>query len=181
MENLPGYISLGLGFLATCAVLLVGWFSWKRRHPKEWYRGVGVIYVDGADDPWPGIEIAIDAMWFVAQEEYPDEASELMKFWIKVVPHDGVVSGFTVPTGKTRAGKQVNGTVDRTRLFGILCPRYIMVIRQLRGSSMHARDSALYHEVAEHYWPFTLRQGWNSTHDSVWHRLNNRMREVHES
>jgi hypothetical protein len=70
MDDLVGYITLGLSVLFTGGMLLVGWLSWRKKQPTKWYRGVGIRYVQGAQpggDDWEGLHAQIDAFWQVGR------------------------------------------------------------------------------------------------------------------
>jgi hypothetical protein len=165
MDDLVGYITLGLSVLFTGGMLLVGWLSWRKKQPTKWYRGVGIRYVQGAQpggDDWEGLHAQIDAFWQIAERDHPKDAVDFMSFWVDVVPPDGEVTGFLAPN------KKLNGTVDYISLYGLFKKTYVMVVRQPRavsGKIMPAHTSALAHEVIEHLWAFKLYGNWGTDAD----------------
>lgn len=153
MEHAVGYIVIALSVLLSGGLVGFGYWQWRKAHPRVWHRGVGVRYRFGPSTvvPWEGLTASIDVLWEIARREFPDDAPELMKFWIDVVPFDGRVTGKLAPSGR------LNGTVDWQSF--LWWKRYTLVVRQLEGRA--AFDSALFHEAVEHYWPFRLYGDWN--------------------
>jgi len=73
-------------------------------------------------------------LWEIAKRDHPEDVDDLMDFWIDVVSLEGKVTGFMAPRGR-----KLNGTVDKSSLYGLFHRTYIMVVRQL----MPAHASAL--------------------------------------
>jgi hypothetical protein len=188
MEHLVGYVIIILSVVLSGGMLFWGWLDWRRRQPKRFYRGVGIVYDKSAVEPWEGLEQAIDTMQTVLSKEYPGKAL-LEDVWIKVVGPEGKVAGFTVPSGMID-GKPISGTVDRDRF--LWWKAWILVVRQMPARNEDpetddmirpAASSALFHEMATHLTPFRLGKGWNHTHEEgveekVWEPLRLKMKNA---
>ena len=186
-EAYGGFVVLGLFAVLIPLFLWIGHRQWRRMKPEEWYRNVGISYLEDSVKPWDGLLDCIDTMWRVASDDYPRSAEKLMDFWIRVVPYGGTVRG---KFSRDEPGKLLNGTVDVVRLYGLFKPTYILVVRQLRVGDLmigSAERSALFHEAAEHLWPFLL--GKSLTPDQKgheegtgdWHALTTRLEESHRA
>lgn len=191
-EIYGGFVVLGLFATLIPLSLWVGYWLWEKKLPRgEWYRGVGITYFEDAVQPWPGLFEAIDTMWVVASDDYSHSARKLMNFWIRVVPWSGTIRG----------NHAQNGTVDIIRLYGLFKPTYIVEVRQLRNLSIPfaqqedtsakmggialAHTSALFHEAAEHFWPYILGKGLSpdpkghKARTGKWCALTDRLKGVH--
>lgn len=108
-----GLLIILLSVGCVMAVLIVRWKVWVSCKPKHWYGEIGIIWQEGADKKWDGLEETIDAILDIVPE-IPNitESHEdvLSRFWIEVVPYNGLVTSKNCPSGyieETTSGRNI--------------------------------------------------------------------------
>jgi len=182
-----------LSAVLVLGVVLLAWIGWRSQRPKNFVRGVGVIYLRGAEAPWDGLDLALEMLAETVDIKWPGRA-ELMAFTIRVLPQTSVIvtkeapsgyvhpSGMPAPAPRTQAEaeriRKVGGTVKRERFMGLGPATYVVELIQNRrdgpdwakrmgagsGPVVRAGDSTLFHEVIEHVIPWRLWGSDNRAH-----------------
>ena len=181
-EAYGGFVVLGLTVLILGSMTIFRLLKWRRIRPKVWHRGIGIIYQEGAEEPWEGIKILIDSI--LDQQRFEEDA-KLRKlkrwadFWIEVIPYDKPLISSKHPTGyvwrqgQPRAGFPcpppedeqdvetkaiVNGAFRVERLLPVTKKYYVIMVRQLRHG-VSREDMVLLRGEGR-----TKSAGWSAAH-----------------
>lgn len=188
-------VGTGLGFLFVLGVEIRS--SFKKR-PTYWIRTpttkIGVRW-QTLDQNWPGFERALRAIEHVLLLRYGAEVvrkKKLLDFWVDVFPRNTLIRTSANPTGKWQ-NRTVNGSLERIALFFGLTQQHVVLVMQhhktktklptgetwQEGELLSADNSALFHEVAEHYVPLRLKGDVNTGHAEEWKLLTLEMRRAY--
>lgn len=167
-----------IALVVLVVFLVLGIRDWKANLPKETLRGIGIRYLPGTVQPWPGLPELIDAMVDQVTIAYPKDAQSIIgKTWLEVVPYAGLTTSQFLPTGFVGT-KRATGTTRLEKCFGIGPAHFTLVVRQLRtgdtsaqndaangtGPLRSAGSSAATHEFAQHLCPYLETGNWNFDH-----------------
>lgn len=155
-ENLIGVIIVIASIVLTTASLIFARLRWGAKNKvTDWYRGVGIIYREGAVKPWPGLEETIDSI--LDQQAHEQGDLKTLKgwkdFWIEVVAYENVIKTKGIPDGyiwdsgprkgyscpPPRTDEEaferaiVNGTRRVTSWIFFSRKYFVMMVRQIRG------------------------------------------------
>ena len=153
-------VLVALGFVGGGGVLAAQYAAAK---PAEGPYGIRVRYLDKAVKPWPGLPEAIGrCVNLLASLGRLDRGT----FWIEVVP-DGQPLRMT---GHRTAEPGVVGTLRFDSFLAGAIQQPVIVVRQrlLSAGVETAIRSALFHEFAEHFLPWTLEKDLNPNHAEKW-------------
>lgn len=146
-----------LSVFALWAWVAIERHRWEKREPQEYYRGVGIRYLEDSVRPWPGLFLAIDACWSFLLNLYPEHAEAVMHdLWIEVVPYSGLCKSSMTPTGFVKHTRTVaheerklryvtwersRGTYRKKEAYlGFFEPHRVIVVRQLRKGDTEEED-----------------------------------------
>ena len=186
-----------IGMLAVFGIEI--WVSLRKR-PTYWIqtptRRFGVRWYTN-DRVWPGFERAVRAIEHVLLLRYGADTvkkKKLLDFWIDVYPKNVPLRTATSPTGRTPENRVISGTLERQARFFGLSQQFIILVAQhhktktrmpngeiwQEGELLSAENSALFHEVAEHYVPLKLKNDINIGHADEWKLLTLEMRQAYK-
>jgi len=196
--TIPGVVVVALAVLVVMGGLIYEFVRSRGLQPKYWVQTpttrVGVRWhVESTN--WPGLERAIFAIEHVLYLRYGAEVVRkkgLMDFWIDVYERNATMRTTASPTGLA-GGRQLTGAVERMGFYFGFQRKFVLLIRQLHksrvrlpngdtwqeGELLDAGASALFHEVAEHYVPFMLKNDINAGHSDEWKMLTSEMRQAY--
>lgn len=186
---IQAYLILGITLLAFVGCVAYMFAQAWRQHPRTFYAGIGIKFVNGADESQKGIIEACEVLTTLLHEYYPDHADKLLKhLWIEFHGKEAVITSASIPDGRLYAldGEPrglLMGTCDAIRPTMFSSVIYVAKVRQIYtkdGSLRTAGTTALFHEVVEHILPFVLTSDWNSAHAEQWKPLEKEMMKQYE-
>jgi hypothetical protein len=109
MRHLIGYIIICLSVVLTSGMLLWKRYSWNKRLPQDYHRGVGMRYLPDSVRPWANwkecIDVVIDVL--ACHQTFGKNLGKLIDFWVEVVPYHKALTNSSVVTGWVQ---ETNGT-----------------------------------------------------------------------
>lgn len=184
----------GLGFVIVLTIEII---SSRRKWPTYWVHTpttkIGVRWYTESED-WPGFSRALRAIEHTLLLRYGAETvrkKKLLDFWVDVFPKNTAIRTSAAPTGRIH-NRTINGSLERLGLYFGFVQRYVVLVMQhhktktrlpsgetwQEGELLSAENSALFHEVAEHYVPLRLKGDPNILHAEEWKLLTLEMRRA---
>lgn len=175
---------LAFWILTVVGIIGVMFWQWRKAQPKVWVQvgdyKVGLRYLGDAK-PWPGWDVALEALLRQYRRNWPSRTPHLMDFWIDILPPGDLVSSSYCPSGTCQdsTGKwiEIGGTIDVEAHFLGLWKKNLIRIRQPKTTPLPdvgspASDDAWNHEAAAHHTPFCLEgKNPNFFHDAFWKKF----------
>ncbi len=158
---IPGIIIASLALICFVGAFVLMELQWKKNLPTEYYRGVGIKYVQGATKI-DGVKKAIDCLYAKLTSKYNGTFAQnfIEKLWIEIVGENGSRQTFSCIVSQKTG---IVGSIDFTRKYFFTKKYSIAVILQLPEYKT-LNSSSFYHEVAEHLLPYELGIGYNEGH-----------------
>lgn len=191
-EHAVGWVILGLSALAVFGLLpWLLWRQWERRKPRptHWHRGVGIIYLQGAEVPWRGLEDALDLLLDELARRWPRRLELRKDLFVEIHPYEGYLiselgmTGFVdpktglsapVPTNESEARQvaKVGGTRRKVRPWMLSRWRHIAMVLQKRS-----QGEAWEHRLARGVGPLVPAGDSTLFHEVVQHIVPDRLGE----
>lgn len=160
----------GLAFVLAAVIVAV---QAHRMQPDLVYRKVGVKYWGDAK-PWGRqLELTLDACYYAVARRYSAEIADKVfdGLWIWIYPVGAVLRTAEAPNGTTVVHGQkitLTGTMTLATVLGF-GGHAVLAITQ--ASSGFISNTALVHEIGEHWVPNVVERNWNYDHAPTWHDL----------
>ncbi len=164
MEQSPplaAYVLLAAVVLLFIAIPLVVLVQYKRAIPRLNIAGFHVRYLPGADENWPHLTFALEALRTLARARFPAHADKLLRdVWVEVYPTD--TADLQMCDGK--GCRHLSGSKSTWSYLLGFKSGPLLKVRQLRqyvpkqtgefpkGAILPADQSALFHQVQQYLW-----------------------------
>jgi hypothetical protein len=157
---------IGISIVVLNIVLVVSaiiWneVRWARSRPKEFIRGVGIRYGDGAR-AWKGMECLINSIHGQITAIYDQQFADtfMSNIIIDVVGPDGSQKSRTTIVSEAN---KIAGSIDHEQKYPWSRQKLIAIVLQRRQYT-HAYMGATTHEIIKHLLPIYRGEGHNTDH-----------------